>query len=377
MTVIRHLSVVTLAASLALFGCSKDEKKKAEPAGEKASKVAAESGDSAEPGAARKKPAPTDPGEKDGPTDAKMAVDTTPPPPVKGPGAAEAGFEMFRADMDLVVGMNFNSLRANVAYAMAKPMVMGMLNKESGGKYAAFTGACGFDPIESIHSFTMGGVINGDDDFLFVVAGVDRNRLVKCMEGIAKLANDELKIANEGKLTTFTGNNDEPMHIAWHSDSTLLFAPKAKKDALLERAAGKKGMSGNASMTELLGRVNNKATVWAVSTPPADKQKDMEIKFTGLHASLDLNDGLVAKLALMTTDEAEAQKGADKLKTELQKQLGEMEGSPMSAMAKQYAEKVKIVTDGKYVIVELSLSDEEYQQVLAMAKGFAQMAGGL
>lgn len=371
MTLTRHL-IATLAVSLMLFGCSKDEKKSDKPAAEKASKVAAESSDSADRGAARKQPA-----KSENPAKAPKPDNAPTPAPVAGTAASAAGFEMFRKDMNLVFGMNFNSFRSNQAYAMARPMLMAALAKESGGEYGKYTGACGFDPIESVHSVMLGGVIDGEDDFLFVVSGIDKPRLQKCILGMAKAAGDEIKVSDDGNLTTFQPTSDEPLRVAWKGDSTLLFAPELSKELLLERAAGKDGMSGNEVMTELLSKVDTEATMWAATTPPDKAQEDMPIKFRGMHGSLGMSDGLLVKLSFLTEGSAEAEKGAKQLEKSVQEGLAQMKGNPMAAMANRFVTKLSIKPDGSYISLELNLNAEEYQQLLAMGQSFAQMAGGM
>ena len=365
MNSIRTLSIATLAMCLALFGCSKDEKKQDKAAEGTASEVAADGTDTADPGAARTMAAPTTASEA--------------PAPVSGTSAAAAGYDMFRKDMNLVVGINLNSLRSNPAFTMARPMIAAALAKESDGKYGQYTGACGLDPIDAVHSLMVGGVIDGDKDFVLVVSGIDKTRLNKCIEGIGKVAKEEVDIIEDGKLTTYQPKkkDDKPLNVAWLSDATLIVAPELSKETLRERADGKDGMSGNAMMSDMLGKVNNKATFWVVSTPPADKGKDMPIQITGVYGSVELKDGLAIDVGLMSKDEAEAKKGAEALQKKLKEGVAELKGSPFAPMANKFVPKVSVKTEGKYILVNLTLNDAEYKEVLAMAQGFAKMAGGM
>ena len=366
----RHLSIAFLALSVSLAGCSKDEKKKDNKASEKASAVEeAPSKDKA--GAGRTMPAPKKSADAPMPVKAPGAVSD-------GPDAAAGGFDMIHKDMDLVVGANFNSVRANPLYQMARPMLMATLEKESGGQYAKYTSACGFDPFDTIASAMMGGKMKSDDDnYLFVITGIDDKRLQTCLEGIGKLANEKVQVKKDGNITTFTaGEKDDELHVAWTGASSLIFAPDMSKDDLKARAAGTDGMSGNAVMSELLSKVNSTATMWMAATPPDEQKKDDDMPFElqGLHLSVDMNKGMAVKAGLLAKDEAEAKKGADALQEKMKEGMKEMEGNPMAAMAGKYVEKVKVAADGKYVNVSLDLNDTEYQELLKMGSSFAQMA---
>lgn len=382
MNLTKYLGIATLAASMAVLGCSKDEKESGNKDQEKASKVeiSAKSAKADEkPGAHRTMKTPgnqpkngaDDPMTPGTPSNKLAAsVNTTP-----GPNAADAGFDIFHKDMDAVVGANLWSVRGNPIYGVVKPLLMAQLAKQSEGKYASYVSACGLDPVETVSSIMIGTRMDSDNkDYLIAIAGVDKNQLQTCLEGIGKLAGKEVKVENNGNLTTLVNSKGKPMDIAWADEKTMLFAPQMPREQLLARASGKDGITGDALMKELLGKVDTKASIWMAGTPKMDDDDDVPIEVKGMYVSLDLSQGLGLNAGIRLADAAAAKAGVAKLQAEIDRAMKEMKGNPFASMAGPYLQTLKMTAEGPYVTMTLSIGADDYQKFMGMVGGLLQLA---
>lgn len=356
----RHLSAALLALILASVGCSKDEKKADTVGADEPGNVTVEGsvGPAKESGATGQKP----------PATVVTRTSDESPKPVPGAFASDAGFEMFARTTDVIIGMNFNSFRADPAYALLKPTLMAFMAEETQGKYEESTRACGFDPITDMHSAMMGRAVEGGDQFMFVVSGMNREAMQKCMEGLAKLVGDEVEVLHDTRTSTFRSKGDKPRHVAWVGDATMIMSPDLPRDQLLKRASGRDSIASNTTMSDMLARVNSQTTLWLAAIPPKAAWSFVPIAIDGAYASIDLSEGLALKVGLRTADPAAAQQGAVTVSQELQNAVATLGEHPLAEMASHWVTKLSIEPDGNYVVVELVLGFSEYEDVLAVAR---------
>lgn len=335
---VKYLSAMLAIASLAAFGCSKEEKK----AGDK---QPAQPGQPATPGAA----APASPG-------------------------AKTAFAIFPRDTNMLLGINVSQISSSNLYKQfVEPQIKAQADKE----FAEFKAECGFDPFTTIKEVVIGMVMDKDmepqeDRVLVVVKGLTRKQLSECSEKMAKKEDKKIEVNQEGNFTKLV-NDGETTWIAWLDDATMVAGPKMDKAALEQRIGGKEGVDTDKDMMDLLANTDQKAGIWLTMKKPDGAEAPSEnMDFKAVFGSVNLTGGLKIDAGLRQGSDDEAKKSVADATAMLDK--AKQEAGPFG----KYLSKIELSARGSDVIAKVSLSDQELQEIIQAAGPLlgAMMGGG-
>jgi len=283
---------------------------------------------------------------------------------------SKTGFAVFPGDSQFVVGINLASARSSGLWAKYKDQVEQNLSKE----FAELKAACGIDPIGQVQTIIAAGkppAGGGDPDAVVVLKGLQRGTLKQCGEKMAAKEGKKFTVTEEGNLANYVVD-DESVWAAWLDDSTVVIAPKKDKAYVTSRAAGEGGLAEGSSVMALLKSVDTSAALYfAADTAAMGPSGAMMQGAKGIFGSLKLTDGLAidAGVRFDTPDNAK------KMTEMVNQQIGAMKGQ-LPPQFKTLIEKAVIKQVDKDLVVQLSLSGPELEQLAQALEGMKGMLGG-
>lgn len=293
--------------------------------------------------------------------------------PAAGAAAAvpsKTGFAVFPGDSQFVVGINLASARSSGLWAKYKDRV----EKELAEEFAELRTACGLDPIAQVQTIIAAGkppAGAGEPDAVVVVKGLQRSALKSCGEKMAAKEGKKLTVTEEGNLANYVVD-DKNIWAAWLDDTTVVVAPEKDKAYVTARAAGEGGLADGSELMALLKSVDTSAAVYFVAdTAAMGPGSSMMPGAKGVFGSLKLTDGLALDAGLRF-DTAE---NAKKMTEMVNQQVGQMKGQ-LPPQFKTLADKAVIKQVDKDMVVQLSLSGAELEQLAQALEGMKGMLGG-
>jgi hypothetical protein len=293
----------------------------------------------------------------------------------KGAAGAQAavpsktGFAVFPGDSQFVVGVNLASARSSGLWAKYKDKVEAQMASE----FAELREACGIDPIGQVQTIIAAGKQGGggEPDAVVVMKGLQRASLKTCGEKMAAKEGKKLTVTEEGNLANYVVD-DKNIWAAWLDDSTVVIAPEKDKAYVSARAAGEGGLAEGSPVMALLKSVDTSAAIYfAADTAMMGPQAAMMQGAKGIFGSLKLTDGLAldAGLRFDTPDNAK------KMTEMVNQQVGAMKGQ-LPPQFKTLVEKAVIKQVDKDMVLQLSLSGAELEQLAQALEGMKGMLGG-
>ncbi len=345
---IRHgWLVAALAISFSASACKKDEKK-----------APATGGDV--------KPAdkPTDkPAEK--PADPGMGA--IPAAVTQGVNPNASDLALLPVDSEIVLGLNFAQLQKSALWKkFAEPM---MMKGDTQSKLAEFKDKCGFDPMTSIKSLSMGlkGLGGDKPDGVLVVHGPEKSKVMACLAKVKdEAAKDGSTVSMDGDIVSVKSKTGEMFAFTYVNDTTLVgvVGPNATTAGVKAAAAGTSALKTSAAFVDMYSKINTQDSLWVLmngNSKVFEKAGQMGFKPKAVFGSVNVTDGLTVdmRVRLDTPDQAT--------------QITNMANQQV-AQFKQMVDKLSIVADGADVKLDVALSTQKLE---ALIQQFAGMMGGL
>lgn len=284
---------------------------------------------------------------------------------------SKTGFAVFPGDSQFVVGINLASARSSGLWAKYKDKVEAQMAKE----FAELREACGIDPIGQVQTIIAAGKPpaggSGEPDAVVVMKGLQRSALKTCGEKMAAKEGKKLTVTEEGNLANYVVD-DKSIWAAWLDDSTVVIAPEKDKAYVSARAAGESGLAEGSQVMALLKSVDTSAAIYfAVDTAALGPQAAMMQGAKGVFGSLKLTDGLAIDAGLRF----DSPDNAKKMTEMVNQQVGAMKGQ-LPPQFKSVVDKAVIKQVDKDMVVQLSLSGTELEQLAQALEGMKGMLGG-
>jgi len=282
-------------------------------------------------------------------------------------GAVGDDLALLPVDSEAVIGINFAQLSQS---ALWKQYVAPKISTAPG--MDKFKALCGFDPMDSLKSISI-GMKNlgggGDPTGAIVVHGYNKSKAMSCFDkqGVSDVEKDGSKVSIDGDVVMITDKGGKQFGFTFVNDDTALavLGPDAStKDGIKKVAGGGGALKTSPAFVEMFQKINTSDSLWMVlngSSPAFAKASAMGIKMKALFGSLNVTDGLSAnfRLRLNTPDEATNMVAMAK------GQLGQ---------AKQFFDKIDVTSDGADVKFDIAMSKEKLQSMVGMMAG---MMGGM
>lgn len=286
-------------------------------------------------------------------------------------GAAAAvpkgtGFAVFPASSTAIVGVNVASARSSALWAKYKDQIEGAVAKD----LAELRTACGIDPIAQAQTVIF-GVNPETQEGVVVVKGFERAALKTCADKMSASGAEKLTVTDEGKLSRYDVDGNT-VWAAWLDDTTAVLAPEKDKAYVEARAAGQAGLAETAEVMALLKTVDTSAAIYMVADASAlGPGAAFMPGAKGFFASVRLTDGVAIDAGVRFDTAENAKTTTSMISTQVQQAKEQL-----PAQFKAVVDKAVIKQVDKDMVVQLSLTGPELEQVAQAASGMAGMLGG-
>ena len=287
-------------------------------------------------------------------------------------GAVGDDLALLPVDSEAVIGINFSQLQQS---ALWKQYVAPKIATAPG--MDKFKALCGFDPLTSLKSISI-GMKNlgggGDPTGAIVVHGYDKSKAMSCFDkdGVSDVEKDGSKVSIDGDVVMITDKSGKQFGFTFVNDTTALavLGPDAtSKDGIKKIAGGGGALKTSPTFVEMFQKINTNDSVWMVlngSSPAFAKASAMGIKMKALFGSVNVSDGLAVNFRLRLGSPDEATNMVAMAKGQL-------------AQAKQFFDKIDVTSDGADVKFDFAMSKEKLQSMVGMMAGMmgGMMGGGM
>jgi RNA polymerase sigma factor (sigma-70 family) len=287
---------------------------------------------------------------------------TASPPAIMSRSVAAADLGFLPADADAVIGVNFAQVQRS---ALWQRFVAPKLQTVDGIR--KFESLCGFDPLASLGSITIG--FKGLDDNssgTIVIHGFDKTKAMSCFdrEGLADAEQDGSKVTIDGDVVLITGATNGQHAAFTFADTTtalIVFGPEAAtKQGVEHIAAGGGTLATSGAFTETLQYINTDDSLWlmlAESSPLIGTVNSAMAPYTSIrlattYVSVNVSDTLALDAGLrLGSPETVA-----KLVAAIQSRIGEMDAS--SRLSRSF-DQLDVTADGSDLIISLAMSGDQ------------------
>ncbi|MBA3462377.1 MAG: hypothetical protein H0T46_20615 [Deltaproteobacteria bacterium] len=351
---IRHgWLVATLALGLSVGACKKSEKK-------------TEGGGSGE---AKTSPTTTDNKVAEQPAGQTAVV--VPGTQAVNPNAND--LSLLPVDSEVVLGLNFAQLQTSALWKkFVEPQ---MMKGDTQAKLAEFKAKCGFDPMASVKSISMGlkGIGADKPDGVIVVHGPDKTKVMACLDKMKEeAAKDGSTIEKDGDVVNVKNKNGENFAFTYVDDDTLVgvVGTGANTAGVKAAAAGTSALKTSAAFVDMYAKINTADSLWILmngNSKAFDKAAAMGFKPKAVFGSVNVTDGLTMdmRVRLDTPDQAV--------------QIANMAKGQVQQFVKM-VDKLDIVAEQADVKINIALSTQKLealiQQVAGMMGGMSGGPGG-
>ena len=284
---------------------------------------------------------------------------TAPVRPSVARAASVDDLAMLPADSELVLGVDVARVEKS---ALWKQIVAPALLDAPGLR--DFEADCGFDPIASLASVTIGmkgmGKEHKDVSGAIVVHGFAKAKAFACITKRSAKHSTETELTIDGDVMLVARDGVAHAAMTFLDDTTALIVigPDASKDGIARIADKRGGTSAAASgYSDMIGEINTDDAVWlavADGSPMLAKANrklaaHTPIQLHGLYGSIDFSDGLVINAGARTGSPAQVAK----LVGDVQRQIDQLVARGDLA---NHFEQLDINADGGDVIISLAMT---------------------
>jgi hypothetical protein len=291
----------------------------------------------------------------------------------KGKSSAGGGDDLalLPADSEIVIGLNFAQLEQSALWKQFAPKIMDKMS----GKLTAFKTACGFDPMDTFKSMSMGFKnVDGKSqpDGVIVIKGGEKSKIMPCMDKYkAEAAKDGTDITVDGDVVLFKDNkNNGNAAMTFVNDTTAVvtMGTAGTKDGVKAAAKGGNGLKSSSTFNEMFSKINAGDSLWFLvngNSPLLEKSGGMLGKPKAIYGSVNVTDGLAADVHVKSATADEAKSLVDLAKS-----------ATDNPQVKQMVDKMDITANGDDAHFVAAMSNQKLQALMQMAGGMLGMMGG-
>jgi hypothetical protein len=283
------------------------------------------------------------------------------------PGASD-DLTYLPIDSEVVFGVNFAQIAQSAVW---KQFVEPKLNTGSGemtGKIAEFKAKCGYDPVGSLKSLSVGGKGEGaNGSFVAVIHGLDKAKAWACVD---KMKDDIAKggeFTRDGDIALFKAKDGAQVAVTFVNDSTAIAVggPQANPAGVKAASAGGSALKTSPAFVAMYGKVKTGDSLWfLVNAKPLEQFAAFGLKANAAYGSLNAADGLALDMRIRTESPDAAAQLANLLKTQGQN-------------AAKMFDQVDFQPDGNEVKCTVVLSSQKLQSLITTFGGMFGAMGGM
>ena len=300
-------------------------------------------------------------------------------PPSLGPTAAprmlasrsvaESDLMLLPADSDAVIGVNFAQVRQSALWQrFIAPQLAGVEGIHE------FEVLCGFDPLASLSSISVGVKGLGSDDSVtgtIVIHGFEKAKAMSCFdkEGLPDAEKDGSKVTIDGDVVLIASADHDHAALTFVDNTTALIVigPEAATKQSVERiAAGNGTLPTSTAFADALQNINTDDSLWLIlrDSSPLVKIANTEIaRYTPIqlgtvYVSVHVTDTLALDAGLrLGSPETVA-----RLVAAIQARM--TDAGARTAVG-TYFDQLDVTADGPDLIVSLAATGDQLAQLVA------------
>jgi hypothetical protein len=289
----------------------------------------------------------------------------------KSGAANSADLALLPVDSELVLGINFSQVQQSALWKQfVEPKLM---SGDVQRKFAEFKESCGFDPMATLTSVSLGmkGIGNPQPDGVIVLHGPDKAKVWACLENEkvkAQITKDGGEFTRDGDVGLFKDKSGGQVALTFVNDTTALAVIGNQVTAASAKAAAAGGSTLKTSQQflDMYSKIGGGDSLWFLINGKSkvfEKAAMFGIKPQAVFGSVSVTDGLSLDMRMRLENDAAAKQLADTGKAQL-------------SQASKMFDKVDITNDGADVKVSLSLSNQKLQELIKKFSGLAGAFGG-
>jgi RNA polymerase sigma factor (sigma-70 family) len=304
---------------------------------------------------------------------------TTAPRAIQSRSVAEADLGYLPADAEMVFGMNFALVRQSALWKrFVEPELANM--KELRDMEAL----CGFDPLQSLGSISIGltGLADKEDDGdvagTIVIHGFEKAKAMSCFDKqrLADAEKNGAKITVDGDVILLTDTKGKfNAGFTFVDDTTALFVlgpAAASKQGIEKVAAGTGTLASSSTFTATLQNVNTDNAVWMMASARSKMLDDTlteipalaNVKPGNFYMSLGVTDSLALDAGVGLGAPANVALAVAFIKDKLSEGV-------IKTIVSSYFDQLDVFADSADLIVSLAISGDQIANMMAMAKSQA------
>lgn len=270
------------------------------------------------------------------------------------------------ADSEIVLGLDMQQVFGSPLWKRYGDGLVAKVAKEM----SEFKTACGYDPLATLRSLTIGMKLAGGDnpEGVFVVRGPDRDKTMACIPRTYAKEGRKAQIEGGVVVVPGKGGTDYPTAMTFVDATTAVFAtgPQMSRPKLEALLAAGAPLRKSRAFSELWSGIDPKQTMWMVmngSSKAFDALASMGSRPKSVIGSLSLANGLAAtgRVRFDSADQATQLAGM------VQGQLG---------MFKSMVEEVEVAADGPDLTVKIGMTVPQIEAIISMMGGMLGGGGG-
>lgn len=291
--------------------------------------------------------------------------------PTAAPSGSSDDLALIPADSEIVMGLNFAQLQKS---ALWKKFVEPQLVKpDFQAKLGEFKDKCGFDPMASIQSVSLGmkNIQNkggATPDGVIVIHGLDKAKTTACLTTMkAEIEKDGTKLTEDGGVYTFTKDGKSAaMTLVNDSTAVMVVGANGNTNGVKAATAGTSALKTSPAFVDMFSKIKTGESLWLLANGNSsifDKAAGLGVKPKAVFGSVNVSDGLTVdlRLRLNTPDEA----------TNLATMV-----NGQAKQAAQMFDKFDVGTEAADLKVSLAMSTQKLEQLVSQLSALAGGMGG-
>lgn len=227
-------------------------------------------------------------------------------------------------DSELVMGLNIAQLQQS---SLWKKFVEPQLMKgDAQQKLSEFKAKCGFDPLASVKSVSVGlkGIGADKPDGVFVVHGIEKAKALDCFD---KMKDEAAKsgdtVTRDGEVVSIKSKDGDNVAITFVNDTTAVavVGANATTAGVNAVAKGTSALKSSPAFVDMYSKIKTGDSLWLLmngNSKAFDQAAKMGIKTKAVFGSINVTDGLTVDMRMRVDSPDQATQMANGFKGQAQ-----------------------------------------------------------
>lgn len=308
--------------------------------------------------------------------DDKPTAGTADKPAESSSGATSDDLAFLPADSEVVLGVNIAQVQQNSLWkGLVEPKLMAGQTQRL---IADFRAKCGFDPMTSVKSLSLGArdMTGGKPNAVLVLHGLDKAKALDCVDKLKdELTSGGGEVTRDGDLVLAKDRRGMQAAVSFLDGGTaiVVVGDNGTTSGVKAVAAGGSKLRTTAGFAERYKKVNTRDSLWMVVDHALLDKLPLMMKPQASFGSVNMTDGVALDMRIQFENPGDATAAADLGKSQTQTQA-----------VQEYIDKAEFIADGAELHATIKSSSQKLPklqalitQLVNLASAFAGGMGGL